>query len=251
MVTLILCAGYAVRLYPLTQNTPKPLLSVGSRPMLEYLVDKVNDVDPLGEIFIVTNGKFDPHFRKWAAGQAPALKNRIQIVNDQTTSNETRLGAIGDMNLVLKEARIKEDVLVLAGDNFFTFDLREFVRISRSHSPDASVGLFDVQDKKLAQNYGLVELGPNAKIRTFLEKPRDPQTTLASTGIYYFPAGTLSLLETYVTQKNNPDAPGYFVQWLIERSQVFGIVLGGMWYDIGDLVSYEKVNQIVKEGLTA
>jgi len=243
MKVIILAAGYAVRLYPLTENTPKPLLPVGGRPMLEYLMDKVRSISGVDQIFIVTNNKFAGHFETWAKSAG----GNIQVINDGTTSNENRLGAIGDLNLVLEKARIQDDVLVLAGDNYFTFDLAEFTVVSHTHNPYASIGIYDVKDVELAKNYGLVEVIPNGKIRSFLEKPQAPTTTLASTGVYYFPLGTLHLFDIYLSEKNNPDAPGYFVQWLIKRSQVYGVRLEGSWYDIGDLKSYQTVNELAQK----
>jgi len=244
MQVIILCAGYAVRLYPLTQNTPKPLLPVGNRPMLNYLLDKINELREKSTIHIVTNAKFASHFDFWATEKKHDFD--VRIINDGTTSNDNRLGAIGDLDLVIKKCGLQDDLLVLAGDNFFTFDLYQFVQSARSHNPFFSIGLYDVKDKLLAKNYGLVELGQGDKIRSFKEKPETPETTLASTGIYYFPKQVLPLLDQYLREKNSPDAPGYFVQWLIKYSSVFGVILTGSWYDIGDLASYEKVNEWVK-----
>ncbi|MBI4971795.1 MAG: nucleotidyltransferase family protein [Candidatus Omnitrophica bacterium] len=246
MKVIILCAGYAVRLYPLTENTPKPLLPVGDRPMLEHLLDRVRPLKEIDQLFIVTNTKFAGHFESWNLGQK-VFDRQIVVINDGTTSNETRLGALGDLNLVLEQGRVQDDVLVLAGDNFFTFDLEDFVSVARTHNPFASIGIYDVKDPSLAKNYGLVEVQPNDKIRSFLEKPQNPTTTLASTGVYYFPQGTLQLLDLYLSEKNNPDAPGYFIQWLIKRSQVYGVKLEGSWYDIGDLASYKTVNQLMQK----
>lgn len=244
MHAIILCAGYAVRLYPLTQNTPKPLLPVGDRPMLDHLVDKINHLKEFDTIDIVTNAKFSGHFENWAKQKNNSKK--IVIINDGSTTNESRLGAIGDLNLVLNRQKIQDDVLILAGDNFFTFDLGEFLRLAQEHNSFASIGLYDVKSKTLARNYGLVELDRDDKIKTFLEKPENPQTTLASTGIYYFPKEVLALLDQYLSEKNSTDAPGYFVQWLIKHSSVFGVLLTGFWFDIGDLASYEQVKTWIK-----
>ncbi len=245
MKVIILCAGYAVRLHPLTIDTPKPLLPIGGRPMLELLLEKVSEVKGIEEVFVVSNGKFAGHFEDWSKNP-PYFKGKIRVINDGTTTNETRLGAIGDLDLAVRQGKINDDMLVLAGDNFFTFDLNEFVQIALKHKPFASLGLYDVKDLVLARNYGLVETKHDGKIILFLEKPAEPKTTLASTGIYFFPKDILGLLEIYLAEKNNPDAPGYFIQWLIENSSVFGIPLAGSWYDIGDRESYDKVNSLMQ-----
>ncbi|MBI4398460.1 MAG: nucleotidyltransferase family protein [Candidatus Omnitrophica bacterium] len=247
MKVIILCAGYAVRLHPLTLNTPKPLLPVAGKPMLEYLLEKVAEIEPLDSVWIVSNGKFAGHFEDWAKS-APILKEKIHVVNDGTLTNETRLGAIGDLDLVLRQGKINEDVLLLAGDNLFSFHLNEFVQIAMKHKPFSSLGIYDVGDLNLAKNYGLVQVRASGKITAFLEKPPEPKTTLASTGVYFFPQEALELVRVYLSEKNNPDAPGYFVKWLVERSSVYGVPLAGFWYDIGDRASYDEVNRLLQNG---
>ena len=241
MKVLLLAAGYAMRLYPLTENTPKPLLPVGGRPMIEYILDGVERISTAQDIYVVTNGKFAGHFETWAKSRRS--QKPVRVINDGTFTNETRLGALGDLSLVLKQEHIQDDVLVLAGDNYFTFDLNDFVKSAAGRKPFASVGIYDVKDLGLAQNYGLVTMGPDDKIRTFLEKPKVPETTLASRGIYYFPKETLALFDQFIAEKNNLDAPGYFLSWLIGRSSVYGVVLPGQWVDIGDLKSYQTLNK--------
>lgn len=246
MKAIILCAGYSVRLYPLTEKTPKPLLPVGGRPILDHLLEKVRGVREVNQIYAVSNGKFARNFEKWSKGLKKA-DVPVRIVNDGTLTNETRLGAIGDLKLVLKQEKIEDDLLVLAGDNYFTFDLSEFVNKALLHKPAPSVGLFDVRDRCLAKNYGLVEVDADGKMTAFFEKPDEPPTTVASTGVYFFPQEILPSLDQYLLEKNNPDAPGYFVKWLAKKKEVYGILLSGIWYDIGDLASYQKLNLLLEK----
>lgn len=242
MKVVMLCAGYATRLYPLTENTPKPLLPVGGKPMLEWILDRVTKVNGVDGVYIITNHKFAAHFTEWAAKQKYPWK--IEVVDDQTTTNENRLGAIGDLAFALKQKNVgAEDLIVLAGDNLFTFDLAYFVETAKSRRPAGALAAYDVQDKVLAKQYGLVRTAPDGKILEFYEKPENPVTTLASCGIYWLPAETRQLLDRYLASGNNPDQPGHYMRWLAETAGLYAVSLKGDWLDIGDRASYEKANQ--------
>ena len=245
MKVIFLCAGYATRLYPLTLNQPKPLLPISDRPILEWILDRVQALDEVEVVYVVTNHRFAGHFKKWADGfDAPWP---VEIVDDQTTSNETRLGAIGDLAYVISQKKIgHEDQLVIAGDNFFDFDLKQFVTYAKSRRPSPVIAVFDVQDRELAKQYGLVCLNPEGQVIEFLEKPENPPTTLASCGLYWLPAESRVLLDRYLAARHNSDQPGHYMRWLAETSSLFAIPLKGHWLDIGDQVSYEKANAIFR-----
>ncbi len=246
MKVILLCAGYATRLYPLTQDRPKPLLPVGNRAILEWTLDRLEKVDGIDGVFVVSNDKFAGHFEKWAG--TVRYPWPIEVINDRTTSNETRLGAIGDLNYVLTRKGIgAEDLLVIAGDNFFDFDLREFVGFARGKRPHPVIAVYDVGDLELAKNYGLVRLGEGGKILEFFEKPKNPLTTLASCGLYWLPAETRVLLDRYLGSGNNPDQPGHYMRWLAVEDSLFAVPLKGRWLDIGDPSSYDKANRLYKE----
>lgn len=238
---ILLCAGYATRLYPLTQNQPKPLLPVGGRPILEWILERLEGLD-VGRVFIVTNHRFAGHFEEWA--KASKCPWPIEVVDDQTTTNENRLGAIGDLCYVLKEKKIvKKDLLVIAGDNLFDFDLREFVRLAGGKRPHGAIAIYDVKDRELAKQYGLVRVEAGGRIAEFYEKPQDPPTTLASCGLYWLPAESLVSLDRYLADGHNADQPGHYMRWLAQTGGLFAIPLKGRWYDIGDRASYEKANE--------
>lgn len=244
MKALILAAGYGTRLYPLTLDRPKPLVKVGGKTIMERILTKLEKIKSCDEVYIVTNGKFHKMLSSWVRDRSFTFK--IKVIDDKTTSNEDRLGAIGDINLVLRKEKPEDDVLIVAGDNLFEFDIADF--ISATHKKDKfGVALYDVKDKKLAQRYGIVSLGDDGMINDFQEKPQEPKSTLASTGIYYIPKGKRSLLDEYMKTDLAKDAPGNFVKWVSETDGVFGYVFMEGWYDIGDKSSLEKADLEYRE----
>ena len=243
MNVILLCAGYATRLYPLTQNQPKSLLPVGGRPMIEWILDRVLEVSGVKRACIVTNHKFAGHFEKWA--KTKKYPWPVEVVDDQTTTNENRLGAIGDLQYTLKAKKIgAEDLLVPAGDNLFDFDLKKFVEFGKKVRPNGVIAVFDVKDRNLARQYGLVQLDREGRVTGFFEKPENPPTTLASCGIYWLPAETSVLLDRYLRDGHNADQPGHYMSWLAQQKSLFATPLDGRWFDIGDRSSYDKANEL-------
>ncbi|MFC1480355.1 nucleotidyltransferase family protein [Candidatus Omnitrophota bacterium] len=239
MKGLILAAGYGTRLYPLTLDRPKPLVKVGGKSILERLLMKFEKVESCDEIYIVTNDKFYDMIVKWVRDRSFSLK--LKVINDLTRTNDDRLGAIGDINLVLEKEAPHDDVLIVAGDNLFEFDIADFISFAKEKDK-FSVALFDVKNRKLAQKYGIVELDSTGKVDDFQEKPSSPKSTLASTGIYYFPESKLLMMKNYIKAGMVKDAPGNFVKWISENDEVYGYVFTEGWYDIGDKKSLEKAD---------
>jgi len=246
MNTLILTAGYAIRLYPLTKDMPKPLLPVRGKPIMEYIVEKIEKLDSVDEVFVVTNHKFVDRFFDWK--KQLKLKKRIKIIDDGTTSNEDKLGAIGDIDFSVKAENLEEDLLIIAGDNLFSFELGSFLDFARSVKPSASLGIYDVGDTEAVKKYGILELDEAKRIISFEEKPQSPATTLISICLYYFPKETLGLISEYLEAGNNPDAPGYYIGWLYKREPTYGFVFEGSWYDIGDIASYHQASKEYEKG---
>ena len=230
MKCVILAAGYATRLRPLTDDVPKHLLPVGGRPMLDWVLDRVREVQEVDGIHLVTNSRFAPAFERW--GEA----NGVAVCDDGTTSNDDRLGAVGDLQLAIEEAGLGNDKLVvLAGDNLFDFSLPRFVEWWRSKpQPASAVPLHDVGDLELATQYGIADTDADDRIVQFVEKPSDPSSTLASTLIYLVPPEHVRLVATYLDQGMSPDNAGSFLGWLSARGPVYGYRFEGAWYDIGD-----------------
>jgi glucose-1-phosphate thymidylyltransferase len=226
---VILAAGYATRLRPLTEDVPKHLLPVGGRPMLDWVLDRVREVQEVDGIHLVTNSRFAPAFRRWAEPHS------VTVHDDGTTSNEDRLGAVGDLRLVIEEARLDDELLVLAGDNLFEFSLPRFVEWWRAKpQPSSAVPLHDVGDLELAKNYGIAETDAEDRIVRFVEKPSDPPSTLAATLVYLLPPDHASLVRTYLDEGESPDNAGSFLGWLARREPVYGYRFDGAWYDIGN-----------------
>lgn len=246
MKTVILCAGFATRLYPLTKDRPKPLLSVGSKPLLDHLVEKLELISEIDEVVIITNARFKQHFLDWQ--KQVRFRPAIKVVNDSSMSNDDRLGAIRDLQLAVKEAQINEDVIVLAGDNLFDFPLRPFVDAALKHRPDITVGAVNLENPALvAKKYGVLQTDKAGKVVLFLEKPADPPCAQVSMGLYFFPKAKLARIDEYLMNRENPDAPGYFITWLLEHDTVRAYPFkNGIWYDIGDLNSYESANNLFK-----
>ena len=244
MNVLILAAGYATRLYPLTRNKAKPLLEIAGKPMIERLVDHLASVPGLQTVFIVTNNKFAADFQDWANRyQERQPKIRFQIINDGSTSDEDKLGAIGDINLVLTRENLSEDdLLVIAGDNLFSEPLTEFVEFAKT--TEATVALFDVGSLEAIKKYASVTVDREAVITEFVEKPPEPKSTMAAIALYYYSRAVLPLFKTYLAEGNNPDQPGRFLQWLYPRKPVKTFPIKGLWLDIGSKETLEKANQI-------
>lgn len=241
MNVLILAAGYATRLYPLTLNKAKPLLEVAGKPMIAWVVDNLRDVADIKTIYIVTNSKFTGDFEKWV--QQYGGNFRFKVINDGSTSDNDKLGAIGDINLVLTREQIAvEDLLVVAGDNLFSESLADFVEASRQTK--AAVAIYDVGDLEAVKKYSNIKTDLDGVITAFEEKPSKPENSRAAIALYYYSAEVLSMFTTYIAAGNNPDQPGRFIQWLHTRVPVKAIPISGKWFDVGSKETLEEADRI-------
>lgn len=242
MKALILAAGYAVRLQPLTLDTPKPLLKVGGKAIIDRIIAKLLGIKKLDEIYVVTNRKFYQNFAEWL--NVGGCKKKISLVDDGTLTNEARLGAIRDMELAIKERAIDEDLLVIAGDNLFEMDMGSFMDFASAKTDGVSVALYDVGSLDAAKRYGVLSIDRSGRVTEFEEKPQNPKSTLVSTGIYYFPREHVSGIDRYLKAEGvKNDAPGYYIKWLAANGRVYGFPFSQKWYDIGDIESYKKADE--------
>ncbi len=242
MKALILAAGYATRLYPITKEYPKPLLLVKNRPIIDYIIDKVDKISSIDEIIVVTNSKFISCFKKWAKGVD--TDKTITLVNDLTKNHGDRLGAIGDMNFAIDKENINDDLLVIGGDNLFDSELTNFLRFVKHVGLSPAIGVYDVQDTAAAKKYGVVEVNSKKEIINFEEKPERPKSTLAAMCVYYFPRQTLGLIKEYLSSKlDKHDATGFYIGWLRRKIPVYAFRFGGRWYDIGDRHFYDQAKK--------
>ncbi len=245
MKCILLCAGYATRLFPLTQNFPKALLEVGGRAILDYTLDEVNSINEIDHIYLVTNAKYTPHFEEWAKS-----KNNIKpitVFNDGTTNNDDRLGAIGDMQFTIEKAGIDDDILVLATDNLFTFKLKDFVEFYKTKNAP-SVCVREEDDINLLKRVGVAKLDEDMRIVDFVEKPAEPQSKYAVYAEYIYPKNVLPMIKTYLEEGNSCDAPGNLVAYMYKRLPTYAYAFNGVCYDVGTHEALAQVNEIYKQG---
>jgi len=228
MKAIVLAAGYATRLKPLTDTWAKELLPVGGRPILDRIVQSLSTVADVDAVHVVTNARKAGAFHTWAEGRD------VTVHDDGTTSNEDRLGAIGDMEFVIDRVGIDDDLLVIAGDNLFEFDLSELVGFWRKKGTASAVAVRDVGSLELASQYGIVALDGDDRVTDFVEKPADPPSTLAAIATYLFHREHVSLIRAYLAADQPADQPGRFVAWLQRHEPVYGWVFDSTWYDIGN-----------------
>ena len=226
MKAVVLAAGYATRLYPLTEDRPKHLLEIGGRPILDHLLDRLAPIG-LEHVYVVTNARFADRFGVWAEGRP-----EIEVVDDGTTSDDDKLGAIGDLDLVIERERLDDDLIVAAGDSLFNETLAGFGEFARAKAAPATA-VYDVGSTEAIKKYSSIGLDDDDRIVFFEEKPSEPRSTLAGIALYFYPRSALPLVRQYVAEDNNPDQPGRLIEWLYTRTPVYGWRVPGEWIDIG------------------
>jgi glucose-1-phosphate thymidylyltransferase len=242
MTALILAAGYATRLYPLTQHTPKALLPIGNKPMLDYLVSQIATLDGMRDVHIVSNHRFIGQFEDWAngaRGRYPGL--RFFLWDDGTTSNDDRLGAVGDIQFVIERAKIDDDLLIAASDNFFTFPLRDFAADFARTGCDTLLTA-RIDDVEILRTFAVAILGEDNRVLGLTEKPQTPASDIGVYALYLYRRDTVPLFKEYLEAGNPKDAPGYFPEWLHRRKDVRAYLFSGECIDIGTPEAYHAVN---------
>jgi glucose-1-phosphate thymidylyltransferase len=208
--------------------------------MIDHIVDRIREIDEIDEIHLVTNAKFAPAFADWAPED-------VTVHDDGTTSEDDRLGAIGDIRFVLERAGIDDDLLVVAGDNLFFYSLADFRDWSRGKAEASAVAVYEHPEREMVKQYSVVDLDSDDRIVSFVEKPADPPSSLAATATYLFHRDHVALVRAYLDEGNLPDQPGRFVEWLHTRAPVYGYRFSGDWYDIGDATQLLEADNLLRE----
>ena len=238
MKCLILAAGYATRLYPLTENFPKPLLEVGGKTILDWLIDDVDTLGAIDEYVVISNHKFAHHFEGWAKEKT----QKITVLDDGTESNETRLGAVKDIAFAINTLSLDDDMLVVAGDNLLDFTLTSFVAYAQEKKASCIMRYYEGGTARL-QKCGVVEIDENDRILGMEEKPKEPRSNWCCPPFYFYTRADARLVERGIEAGCGTDAPGSYIAWLSSVSPVYAMEMPGKRYDIGNLESYRAVQE--------
>ncbi len=238
MKCLILAAGYATRLYPLTENFPKPLLPVKGRAILDWLIEDMDTTGLIDRYVVISNHKYARHFEQWAAGKGGS----ITVLDDGTVSNETRLGAVRDIQFAIDSLKLDDDLLVIAGDNLLDFSLSTFISYAVEKNATCIMRYYEPSEAVLRKS-GVVTVDDNDRIVRMVEKPAQPESHWCSPAFYYYTRADVGLVAEGIAKGCKTDAPGSFIAWLCQQTEVYAMQMPGKRYDIGDLESYEQVQK--------
>ncbi len=241
MKCLILAAGYATRLYPLTENYPKPLLKVGEKTILDWLIDDIDGAGLVDEYVVISNHKFAHHFDAWAQEKT----QKVTVVDDGTSSNETRLGAVRDIQFAIDKLGLDDDMLVIAGDNVLDFSLTKFISYAKEKNTSCIMRYYEDSEKKL-QKCGVVSIDGNDLVTNMEEKPEIPKSNWCCPPFYYYTRDDARLVRKGIESGCGVDAPGSYIAWLCHQTAVHAMEMPGKRYDIGNLESYAKVQEEYK-----
>ncbi len=242
MKCLILAGGFARRMWPMTMDFPKSLLPVAGRPVIEHIIERIEDIPGIDEISISTNKRFEDLFRKWMDKQGKYPKRKLRLIVEPAMKEEEKFGCVKAIQYFIKQHKVDEDLLVIGGDNIFSFDPMGFVGMAEDKKAPI-VAFFDIGDIEEAKKFGVCALDEDSRIKEFQEKPEEPKSTLVSTCIYHFNKPSLRMFSRYLADKNNPDNPGFFISWLSQKTPVYGFVSKEKWYDIGSQETYKKADR--------
>lgn len=239
MIAILLAAGYATRLYPLTKDKPKSLLPLGSRLIMDYIMDSVDQLPDLTKIALITNSKFYPHFSEWAASQNRDGKAPIVVLDDGTTDDSNKRGAIGDIIYTIEQLNIDDDICILAGDNIFTYSIINMYNFYREKNAPTLIAI-NVPEVEQRKKLAVAVLGDDGRILDMEEKPQEPKSEWGIYATYFYSKDILPLFNEYIAQGGSPDAPGNFPSWLYKQMPVYAFKGDGTCIDIGTVENYEK-----------
>jgi glucose-1-phosphate thymidylyltransferase len=245
MKAIILAAGYATRLYPLTLTEPKSLLSIDGKYIIDYIVDEINTIKSIDMIYVISNHKFIDKFRAWVKHIQSDIP--IKVLDDGSIDENDKLGAIGDIQFALKHEHINEDVLILVGDNLFTYKLKDAYDYFKNVNDNCVAGK-ELDDKESLKRFAVAQVDDDNRIVNLVEKPQEPPSNIAVYGTYFYKKETLELFDIYISRDNANDAPGYFLQWLYKLTNVYLYRFDGECYDIGTHAALEKISRLYEDG---
>jgi len=239
MKAIILAAGYATRLYPLTENKSKALLSIGGKPIIGHIADSLMKIPEIDKIYVISNSRFYGDFVQWKNENSLEI---VEVLDDGTDSDENKLGAIGDIDFVIKNKNIDDDLFIIAGDSFFTFEIKGFYDYYLEKGEDC-VCAEKLEDLNLLKRFAVASVDSDNRITDLVEKPQEPQSDLGVYASYIYTKDTVKLFEKYLAEGNKPDAPGFFLQWLYSKKTVYAYKIDGEFLDIGTPESYREAQE--------
>jgi glucose-1-phosphate thymidylyltransferase len=248
MKAIVLAGGYAKRMWPLTLDTPKQLLKINRKPILEYVVEELEHIPDIGKIYISTNSKFAKNFEQWLAKHKKKQKagsKEIEIVVEPAKSEEEKFGSIGAVKYIIDSKNLDDDTIILGGDNLFEFRLVDLLEHLEKKKANIIV-LDEISSLEDAKKYGVAELGENHKIISFKEKPENPKSRLIATACYILTKKGLEEVRKYLEQGGDADKMGHFMEWLCRNDEVYAFRFKGRWFDIGSIESYEHAKKYFK-----
>lgn len=245
MKCLILAAGYATRLYPLTENFPKPLLEVAGKTILDWLIDDLAQTGMIDEYIVISNHKFAHIFEEWVEekkSKDEGRRTKITIIDDGTTNNENRLGAVKDIQFAIEQLQLDDDLLVMAGDNLLDFSLGDFIHYGKEKNATCVMRYYEAEEAKLHKT-GVAEVAADDRLIAMEEKPAQPKSHWCIPAFYYYTKEDSHLIKKGIESGCGIDAPGSFIAWLCQQTKVYAWEMPGKRYDIGNLASYEEVKK--------
>lgn len=242
MKCIILCAGYATRLFPLTENFPKALLEIEpSRPLLNYIIDEVNELSDVDEIYLISNNRYYQHFLNWS--KTIKTDKKLLVLNDNTNNNDDRLGAIGDIHFTINKMNIDDDLLIIAGDNLFDYKLSDVIKYYKEKNAPVVCGK-TIDDIEILKSFAVAKTDENDKLIDLVEKPVNPESNIGVYATYVYPKEVINLIDIYLKEGNKPDAPGYLVEYIYKKLPTYIYRFNGNCYDVGTHESLKLVRQL-------
>jgi glucose-1-phosphate thymidylyltransferase len=240
MIAVVLAGGFAKRMWPLTKDKPKHLLPVAGKPMLDYILVKLEPLQTIDQVYISTNAAFENYFREYL--REIETKKNISLFIEKSYSENEKLGSVGALGYLIRKCNINDDLLVIGGDNIFSLNFSDFLNDFKLKKTNV-IALYDVKNIERARFYGVVSIASDCKIIDFEEKPTEPKSSLVSTACYAFTKNGVKNILRYLDEGNEPDKMGHFIEWLYKNDNVYGFVFEGIWFDIGSFESYHEADE--------